>query len=147
MNKIINKFLLAGNKFMPEMRLRQPGFTYSVCGPFTTNEERIKKFMTTGNTDFIYKNELDKACFQHDMGYCKSKDLVKRTQSDKVLRDKTFKIASNPKYDGYERGLASIVFRFFDKKSSGSSITNELNYQLANELHKPYLVNMHGLFL
>ena len=95
--------------------------------------------MQTGNTDFIYKNELDKACFQHDMAYGKSKDLVKRTQSDKVLKDKAFKIASDPKYDGYQRGLASMVYKFFDKKSSGSGIVNEPNYQLANELHKPII--------
>ena len=124
---------------MPEMHFRQPGFTYSACGLFTKNKERIKKFMTTGNTDFIYKNELDKACFQHDMAYSKSKDLVKRTQSDKVLRDKAFKIASDSKYDGYQRGLASMVYKFFDKKFSGSGITNEFNYQLANELHKPVI--------
>ena len=95
--------------------------------------------MQTGNINFIYKNELDKACFQHDMAYGKSKDLVKRTQSDKVLRDKAFKIASDPKYDGYQRGLASMVYKFFDKKSSGSGIANEPNYQLANELHKPII--------
>ena len=95
--------------------------------------------MQTGNTDFIYKNELNKACFQHDMAYGKSKDLVKRTQSPNFLRDKAFKIASNPKYDGYQRRLASMVYTFFDKKSSGSGITNELNYQLANELHKPII--------
>ena len=95
--------------------------------------------METGNADFIYKNELDKACFQHDMAYGKSKDLVKRTQSDKVLRDKAFKIASDPKYDGYQRGLASMVYKFFDKKSSGSNIANEPNYQLANELDKPII--------
>ena len=136
MNDIINKFLLVGDKFMPEMRLRQPDLTYSACGPFTKSKERIEKFVRTGNTDFIYKNELDKACFQHDMAYGKSKDLVKRTQSDKVLRDKAFKIASDPKYDGYQRGLASMVYKFFDKKSKGSGIINESNYQLANELHK-----------
>ena len=99
-----------------EMHLKQPGFTYNACGPFTKNKERIEKFMQTGNTDFIYKNELDKACFQHDMAYGKSKDLVKRTQWDKVLRDKAFKIASDLKYDGYQRGLASMVHKFFDKK-------------------------------
>ena len=109
MNEIVNKFLLAGDKFMPEMHLKQPGFTYSACGPFTKNKERIEKFMQTGNTDFIYKNELDKACFQHDMAYGKSKDLGKRAHPDKVLRDKVFKIASDPKYDGYERGLVSMV--------------------------------------
>ena len=97
MNEIINKFLLVGDKFIPEMHLRQRGFTYSACGPFTKNKERIDKFMTTRNTDFIYKNELDEACFQHDMAYGKSKDLVKRTQSDKILRDKAFKIASDSK--------------------------------------------------
>ena len=132
MNEIINKFLLAGDTLMPEMHLRQPGFTYSACGPFTKNKERIEKFMQTGNTNFIYKNELDKACFQHDMAYGKSKDLLKRTQSDKVLRDKPFKIASDPKYDGYQRGLVSMVYKFFDKKSSGSGIINESNYQLVN---------------
>ena len=93
MNEIINKFLLAGDKFMPEMHLMQPGFTYIACGPFTKNKERIEKFMKTGNTDYNYKNELDRACFQHDMAYGKTKDLEKRTQSDKVLRDKAFKIA------------------------------------------------------
>ena len=86
MNEIIDKFLLVGDTFMPEMHLKQPGFTYCACGPFTKKKEMIEKFMKTGNTDFIYKNELDKACFQHDMAYGKSKDLVKRTQSDKVLR-------------------------------------------------------------
>ena len=99
MNKIVNKFLLAGDKFMPEMHLKQPGFTYSACGPFTKIEEKIGKFMQTGNTDFIYKNVLDKACFQLDMAYDKPKDLTKEAQSDKVLRDKAFKIASNTKCD------------------------------------------------
>ena len=80
MNEIVNKFLLAGDKFMPELHLRQLGFTYSACGPFTKNKERIEKFMQTGNIDSIYKNELDKACFQLDMAYGKSKDLVKRNQ-------------------------------------------------------------------
>ena len=124
---------------MPEMHLKQPGFTCSACGPFTKNKARIEKFMQTGNTNFICKNELDKSCFQHNMAYSKSKDLAKRTQSDKVLRDKAFKIANNPKYDGYQRGLASMVDKFFDKKSSRSVIVNEPNYQLANELHKPII--------
>ena len=69
--------------------------------------------MQTGNTNFIYENELDKACFQLDMAYDKTKGLIRRTQSDKVLKDKTFIIAGNPKYDGYQRGLASIVYKFF----------------------------------
>ena len=118
---------------MPEMHLKQPGYTYSASGPFTKIKERIEKFMKTGNADFIYKNELYKVCFQHYMAYGKSKDLVKRTQSDKVLRDKAFKIASDSKYCGYQ---VSMVYKFFDKKSEGNGITNESNYQLANELHK-----------
>ena len=83
-NAKANKFLLAGAKFMPEMHLKQPGFTYSACDPFTKNKVRIGKFIQTGNTDYIYKNDLDKACFQHDMAYGKYKDLTKRIQSDKV---------------------------------------------------------------
>ena len=124
MNEIINKFLLFDDKFMTELHLRQPGFTYSACGPFTKTKERIEKLMRTGNKDFIYKNELDKACFQHDMAYGKSKDFVKRTQSNNVLRDKAFKITGDPKCDGCQRGLASMIYKFFDKKSSGSGITN-----------------------
>ena len=103
MNAIINKFLLTGDKFMPEMYLRQSGFTYSACGPFTKHTERINRFMNTGDTKFIYRNDLDKACFQHDSAYADSKDLVKRTQSDKILRDKSFNIAKNPSCDGYQR--------------------------------------------
>ena len=99
------------------MDLKQPGFTYSACGPFTKNKQRIQKFMQTGDTNYIYMNELVKVCFQRDMAYGDFKDFKKRTQSDKVLKDQTFGIASNPKYDGYQRGLASMVYKFFDKKS------------------------------
>ena len=134
MNEIVNKFLLVGDEFMPEMHLKQLGFTYSACGPFTKNKQRIEKFMQTGNTDCIYN--LIKHVF--NMIWLMVKDLVKRTQSDKVLKDKAFKIASNPKYDGYQRGLASMVYKFFDKRSKGSGI-NEPNYQLANEIHKPII--------
>ena len=116
MNEILNKFLLAGDKFMPEMHLRQPQFVYSACGPFTKNKERIQKFKETGDRSYIYKNELDKACFQHDMAYGDFKDLPKRIAAYKVLRDKAFKIASDQKCDGYQRGLASMVYKFFDKK-------------------------------
>ena len=101
-----------------EIHLNQPAFTYNACGPFTKNKERIQKFMQTENTYYIHKNDLDKACFQHDVAYGKYKDLSKRAQSYKALRDEVFKIASNPKYDGYQRGLASMVYKFFDKKSA-----------------------------
>ena len=127
MNEIVNNFLLAGDKFMPEMHLKQPGFNYNACGPFTKNKKRIQKSKETGETSYIYKNELDKACFQHDTAYGDFKDLARRTASDKVLRDKAFNIAKNPKYDGYQRGPASMVYKFFDKKSKGCGATMILN--------------------
>ena len=142
MNEIVNKFLLAGDKFMPEMHLRQPGFTYSACGPFTKNKERIQKFKETGDTKYIYRNELDKACFQHDMAYGDFKDLNRRTFADKVLRDKAFNIAKDPKYDGYQRRLASLVYKFSDKSyDSGIKNENISNKELAEELHKPIIRN------
>ena len=118
-NEIVNKFLLTGDKFMPEMHLKQPRFTYSACGPFTKNKEKIQKFKETGDTSYIYKNELDKACFQHDMAYGDFKDIKRRTASDKILRDKAFNIAKNSKYDRYQRGLASMVYKFFVKSPQG----------------------------
>ena len=129
-NKIVNKFLLAGDKFIPEMHLKQPGFTYSPCGPFTKNKEQLQKFKETGDTSYIYKNE--KACFQHDMAYGDFKDLKRRTASDKILRDKAFNIAKNLKYDGYRRGFPSMIYKFFDEKSTGSSVNIplDLNEQL-----------------
>ena len=133
---------------MPEMhlKLKQPGFTYSACGPFTKNKERIQKFKETGDTNYIYKNELDKACFQHDMAYGDFKDLARGTASDKVLRDKAFDIGKTPKYDRYQRGLVSMDYKFFDKKStSGSGVTNneiKQNLELAEELYKPITRNI-----
>ena len=97
MNEIVNKFLLAGDKFLREMHLRQPGFTYSLCGPFTKNKKRIQKFEESEDSRNIYQNELDKACFQHDVAYGDFKDLASRTASDKILRDEAFNIAKNPK--------------------------------------------------
>ena len=93
MDEIVNKFLLAGDMFMPEMHLKQPGYTYSTCGLFTKHKERIQKLKETGDTNYIYKNELDKACFQDDMAHGDFKDLARRTASDKILRDKAFDIA------------------------------------------------------
>ena len=150
MHDIINKFLLAGDKFMPEMHLRQPQFTCSTCRPFTKRKQRIQKFKETGDTNYIYKNELDKACFAHDTAYSDSKDLTKRTIADKTLKNKAFNIAKDPKYDGCQRRLVSMVYKFFDKKSTsvmdkstkGSSGNTKLapqNQQLAEELHKPII--------
>ena len=157
MNTVINKFLLAGDKFMPEMHLRQPQFTYSACGSFTKHKQRIKKFKETGDTNYIYKNELDKACFAHDAAYSESKNFTKRTIADKILRDKAFNIAKDKKYDGYQRGLASMVYKVFDSKVEGSGakhVTAEpsakhvntklapQNQQLAEELHQPIMKNL-----
>ena len=148
MNNVINKFLLAGNKFMPEMDLRQPQFVYSACGPFTKHKERIKESKRTGDTRYIYRNELNKACFQHDSAYADHKDLINKTEADKVLRDKAYDIASNPEYDGYQRGLASMVHKFFDKKSTaepsalaraGCGFKKPSSAILADELHKPII--------
>ena len=143
MNNVISKFLLSGDKFIPEMHLRQPRFVYSACGSFTRHKERIKEFKRTGDTRYIYRNELDKACFQHDSAYADHEDLINRTEADKALRDKAYVIASNPKYDGYQIGLASMVYKLFDKKSMGSGIarntTKSSSSVLADELHKPII--------
>ena len=137
MNDIVNKYLLAGDKFMPKMHLKQSRFTYSACGPFTKKIERIQEFKETGDTKYIYRNELDKDCFQYDMAYGDFNDLAKRTAADKVLRNKAFNIAKDPKYDGYQRGLASMVYKFFDKKTTGGGF--KFMQQLAEELHKPII--------
>ena len=109
-NDIINKFLLVDDKFMPELHLYQPKIgKYSACGPFTKHKQRIQSFMQNGRLSHIYKSELDKACFQHDMAYNKYKYLSGRTQSDIVLKNKAYKIAVNPKFDAFQRALASMV--------------------------------------
>ena len=134
--------LIAADKFMPEMNLKQLGFTYSARGTFTKNKERIQKFGESGDTNYIYKNELHKACFQHEMAYGDFKDLPKRRASDKVLRDKVFHIAKNPKYEEYQRGLGSMVYKTFDNKAAGSGVNMHANksvLKLAEELHKPII--------
>ena len=129
----MNKFLLTGDKFMPDLHLRQPGFTCSACGPFTKHRQRIKKFRETGNLKHLYRKEFDKTCFAHDAAYPDSKDLAKKAISDKILKDGADEVARNSKYDGYQRALASMVCKFFDKKT-GSGVS--VNEQLADELHE-----------
>ena len=116
-------------------------------------KKELKKIKQTGDTRYIYRNELDKACFQHDSVYADHKDLINRTEADKVLRDKAYDIASNPEYDGYQRGLASMVYKFFDKKATaepsakhviGSGTTKSSSLErnsliLEDELHKPVI--------
>ena len=148
MNGIVNKFLLAGEKFMPEMYLKQPGFTYSVCRPFTKDNERIQKFKETGDKNYIYKNKLDKVCFQHDMAYGDFRDLARRWMS---------------------KGACFYGLNFFDKKSTqpidksaaGSGVNMHANnkikqnqrpldlatHQLAEELHKPIIKKLKKQFI
>ena len=144
MNGIINKFSLAGDKFISETHLRQPGLTYSTCRSFTKNKERIQKIEETGYSRYTYQNELDKACFQHDMAYGDFKDLPRRTASDKVMRDKSFNIAKKLRYDGNQRGLASMLYKFFDKNPACSAVKNEImqNEKLAQELYKIIIKNL-----
>ena len=102
-------------------------------------QRKNPKIKETGDSRYIYQNQLGKVCFQDDMGYGDFKDLTRRRASDKILHDKAFNITKNPKYDGYQRGIASLVYKFFDKKTSGSVNKNDSisNQQLAEEVHKP----------
>ena len=123
MNNIINKFLLTADKFMPETHLKDLKVgTYSACGPFTRYKDRITRFNKVGDLDILYKNALDKACFAHDAAYSDFKDINTRTAADKILRDKTYEIAQDPKYYDSQIGLASMVYKFFDKKTAGSGV-------------------------
>ena len=124
------------------LHLRQRQFVYSACGTFTRHKERIKDFKRTGDTRLLYRNELDKACFKHDAAYAKYKDVENRLISDQKLRNSAYDIASNPKCDGYQRGLASMVYKFFDTKVAPldkkyKGIKN--NKILAEELYKPVI--------
>ena len=158
MNNIITKCLLVGDKFMPETHLRQLQFVYSGCGPFTRHKERIKEFKRTDDTRLLYRNELDKACFKHDAPYAKYKDVENRLISDPKLRNSAYDIASKPKYDVYQRGLASMIYKSFDSKvapldkktmsgkgnakhtAKPSSLERMGNNKiLAEELHKPVI--------
>ena len=124
---------------MPDMHLRQPGFTYSACEPFTKNKERTKKFKETADSRYVYQNELDKARFYNVMAYADFKSLPRRTAADRVLRDKTFNIAKSTKNDGYQRGLSSMVYKVYDETNAGGAVKNEImqNKEVAEELHKP----------
>ena len=160
MSEITIKFLIAGDKFMPEMHLRQASITYRACGPFTNSKERIQKFQERGDSRYIYRNELDRAWFQHDIVYGGFKDLPRRTASDKLLLDKAFDIAKNPENEDLQRVLASMIFKHFDKKSSGGAVRRPQSgtlatldkfvikcqikpkQQLPKDLHKPIITNI-----
>ena len=143
MNEILNKFLLAGDKSIPKIHLRQFGFDCKACNPFTKNKERIQKLKNTGDSRHIYQNELDKAGFQHHMVYGDFKNLPRKQLLGKLLQDKALNMAKISKYNGYECGLASMVCKCFDKSSAasthkGTGINSE-NQQLVEELHKPII--------
>ena len=118
---------------------------YSVCGPFTRHQKRIDVFMKDGRLIHILKNRLDAACFQHDSAYAKYKDRANRRQSDIVLKNKALKIATDPRVNGYQGGLSSMFYKFFNERTKGSGINNKgnllVNLQLAEELHKPIIKN------
>ena len=139
MNNIINKFLLTADRFMPEAHLKDLKVgTYSACGPFNRHKNRINKYIQTDDTSYIYKKEIDKACFTLHAAYSDFKDIKNRTAADKISRDKTYKIAKDPKYYDSERGLASMVYKFFDTKTAGSGVKSiPQNEQLADEFHRP----------
>ena len=120
-----------GDKSMSEMHLKEPGFGYSAFGPFTKHLERVQKFNKTGTWKYLHRNELEKACFPHNAVYSDSKDLVKRTISDKILKERVYEIAKNCNYDRCQRALASMVYGFFAKKT-GSVV--KVNERLAEEL-------------
>ena len=123
------------------MHLWQPASTYSACWWFTKNKGRIQKIKETGDWRYIFQNKLDKACFLHDLAYVDFKDLSRTTVSNKVLHDKAFNIAKNSKYDGYQCEIASVVYKCFNKKSSGSGVKSEImaNWEWTEELHKPII--------
>ena len=132
-NRVSNKFLQTGDRFMPEMYSRQPGFTYSVCRPFTKHRDRIQKFREASNLKHLKRNGLDKTCFAYDTAQSDNKDLA---ISGKILKDRAYEIPRNRNYDGNQREIVSLVYRFFHKKSRSGVSVNE---NLAKELHKPVI--------
>ena len=146
MNKIIIKFLLIKfllieDKFLSELNLKQPGFTYSACGLFTKHSKNMLKFREKGNLKYLYRSKLEKACFAHDVAYSNSKDLATRAISDNILKVRAYEISSNCNHDGYQRTSASMVYKFFNTKI-GSGIS--VHEQLTEELHNMQLKNSKG---
>ena len=136
---IINKFLLIGDMFMPELHLWDAKVKkYSACGPFTKHHQRIDQFMKDSRNKNIAKNKLDAACFQHDSAYNKYKNSLNRKQSNVVFKNKALKIAIDPKVNEQQRSLAAMVYKFFNERTKVSGIEIK---QLPEELHKPIIRN------
>ena len=134
-NKIINKFLLTGDKFVPELHLKRPGFTYRACRPFTKHCKRIQKFRETGYLKHLYRNEWDKACFVYDAAYSENKDVAKRIISDNILKDRAYDIARNHGYDRYQRALARVVYKYSDTKTGlGATETSKAGISVDEHL-------------
>ena len=128
--------MLIGDKFMPELHLKLPGFTYSAPGPFTKHCERIQKLGETGHCQHLCRKELGKACFAHDAAYSNSNSLGKRTASNEILKNGAYEIVINPKYDRYQRALASMIYKVFDMKTGWGASVNE---ELTREIHIPII--------
>ena len=119
---------------MPELLLKKPRFTYSACRPFVKHRGRTQKFKETGNLNYFYKNELNKPCSAHDAWHTISRHLAKSIVLDKILKHRAYEIALNPTYDGYKRGVAITLFKFFDTRIESRTRAKEV---LSWELHKP----------
>ena len=119
------------------MHLRQVEFTYSSSRPFTKHRKKIQKISGKRDFKYIYKNKLDKVCFVHVAAYSDSKDLSKRTISEKVLKTKTYQIAINPKYKGCQRRLTSMVYKLLDNKTE-ADVNEELTQELRKTLIKKF---------
>ena len=117
LDKVIKNFLLNGDKFIPELDLKQTRCTYSASGPFIKQWGGIQKFRETCNLKHLYRNELDEVCFYPEAAYSDIKNLAKRTISDNILKDRGYEIVRNHKYDGYQRALASMIYKFLDKET------------------------------
>ena len=131
MNEMVNKRLLPGDTFTPEMHLKQAGFTYSTCGPCTKNKERIQKFKEPRESRYNYRNELDKTCFWHNMASEEFEDLLRTRASDKVLPDKAFNIQNMDDIKEALHGLRGLASCFL--------LENMSNEKLAEKLHKPII--------
>ena len=134
MNEIMSNSLLAVDKFMLEIHLRQPRFMNSVCGPFTKNTERIQNFKETGDLEYIYQNKPDKTCFQHDMAYGNLNTYLEEQFLIKCYAIKHL-ILLKSKTWWYQGGLASMVYKFFGKKTSCSAVTRAQSETLATQIN------------
>ena len=120
----IEHLIILVSTVIPELHLKQLGFTYITCGSFTKHRERIKKIRETSTLKHLNRNELDKACLANDAVYYDNKDLAKRNISERILKYRVHESPRNCNYDGYQKALGSIVYKFFDKKTGSRMSVN-----------------------